>query len=457
VTPWLDDGDVRLYHGDALEQLAAMPSESVQCIVTSPPFWGLRDYGMPGQIGLEETPDEWCARLVAVMREARRVLRSDGVCWIEVGDTYMAGQGGRQSAAGELPLDSKRTDSAPWNGQRSDTSKMLPTRASGMKPKDLCGAPWLLAFALRADGWYLRSDTIWARPNPMPESVTDRPTKAHSYVFLLTKSARYFYDADAIREPHVRLWDANNGGSMANIDHAAAEAKQIGQGHNHRGEYPLPNPAGRNARSVWSIPTEPTPFAHFATFPQALVERCIKAGTSEHGACSECGAPWRRVTKKELHPVQARFQSRAPDDGLNRFSKNAGPHVPAQQTVTTTGWEPTCEAFVQSASAEAKHAPAEACRSGVAPCRAQHGAPNDSQSEIVGWEPPCGCTYTGDGYTEDAPVVPCVVLDPFSGSATTALVARRLGRHAIGIELNEDYLKISATRLQQLSLLGGSA
>lgn len=151
---------------------------------------------------------------------------------------------------------------------------------AGLKPKDLCGIPWRLAFAAQADGWWLRSDIIWAKPNPMPESVTDRPTRAHEYVFLLAKSQRYYWDADAVREEHKRLWDSNNGGSMAKTE--LADAAVNGQGHqgwNHKGNYPLPNPAGRNLRSVWTIATQPTPFAHFATFPEKLVEPCIKAGS----------------------------------------------------------------------------------------------------------------------------------------------------------------------------------
>jgi DNA modification methylase len=382
VTPWLDDGDVRLYHGDALEQLALMPSESVQCIVTSPPFWGLRDYSCEGQIGLEETPDEWCSRLVAVFREARRVLRSDGVCWIEVGDTYAATQTNNNA------YHYGAEDSFNASSRLGAGGKAAPP---GVKPKDLVGAPWLLAFALRADGWYLRSDTIWARPNPMPESVTDRPTKAHSYVFLLTKAARYFYDADAIREPHT----------AANTQQQLSQPKKDNPDGIGRGAFKFSveqrylNSAGRNARSVWSIPTEPTPFAHFATFPQALVERCIKAGTSEHGACSECGAPWRRITERIGIDVPRGNEPHLTRDPGNTKDRDLPTHY--RPTIIHLGWEPSC-----------------AC---------------------------------------DAPVVPCLVMDVFMGSGTTALVARRLGRHAVGIELNASYLTIAAERLSQLSLL----
>lgn len=322
MTSMINDHDVRIVQGDALERLREMPDESVQCIVTSPPFWGLRDYGCEGQIGLEDTPDEWCARLVAVFREARRVLRSDGVMWLECGDTYNATPAGNTipraeggNGAGRFRISSGPAQTAHIENGRN----RAPRNLAGLKPKDLVGAPWMLAFALRADGWYLRSDTIWARPNPMPESVTDRPTKAHSYVFLMTKSARYFYDSDAIREASLFA------GVTATSRKDGHDESTVRGGVRFTGEVP----AARNARSVWSISTEPTSFAHFATFPQALVEKCVKAGSRE-----------------------------------------------------------------------------------------------------------------GD-----------TILDPFMGSGTTALVARRLGRHAVGIELNSEYIAIAAKRLQQLTLL----
>ena len=196
---YLDDGDVRLYHGDALDVLRSMPDGCVDMVATSPPFYGLRDYGMDGQIGLEETPDQWVDRLVAVFRECRRVLADHGTLWVEIGDSYTNGPAGGTAGQwnGSSPLGTnKRLENF------ADASKQT-KRIPGTKHKDLLGQPWLLAFALRADGWYLRSEIIWARPNPMPESVTDRPTKAHSTVFLLSKRPRYFYDADAIREPYA--------------------------------------------------------------------------------------------------------------------------------------------------------------------------------------------------------------------------------------------------------------
>jgi hypothetical protein len=217
VTPFVQDRDFTLYVGDALDVLRGLPDESVHCCVTSPPYWGLRDYGVDGQLGLEATPEEYVARMVAVFAEVRRVLRSDGTCWLNIGDSYTSG--GRDYRV----ADSK--------GDASGNARAMETRAAvpaGLKPKDLVGIPWRLTFALQADGWYLRSDIIWSKPNPMPESVTDRPTKAHEYLFLLTRSARYFYDAEAIAEPaewygpNGRPKEGPHGGQM----HARAAAKR---------------------------------------------------------------------------------------------------------------------------------------------------------------------------------------------------------------------------------------
>jgi DNA modification methylase len=240
--------------GDCLEVLRGLPDGMAQTCVTSPPYYGLRDYGHAGQIGLEESPDAYVARLVDVFREVRRVLRDDGTLWLNIGDSYnnfRVGQCG-QSVHGH------RVHDQPTQRRRG---------SEGFKEKDLLGIPWLVAFALRADGWWLRQDIIWHKPNPMPESVTDRCTKAHEYVFLLTKSARYFYDADSIREAPTGRTDA-----LSVINTGA---------NNEREKRTLNNDGtiGANARSVWPIATQPYSGAHFATMPPALAERCIKAGS----------------------------------------------------------------------------------------------------------------------------------------------------------------------------------
>lgn len=320
--PWLDDGDVRIWHGDVIDCLREMPEGLAQTCVTSPPYWGLRDYGELGQIGLEATPDEYVQRMVDVFREVRRVLRDDGTLWLNLGDSYAGPKGETFSGLGQ-----------DVNARVGRASGGVITANSGLSPKNLVGIPWRVAFALQADGWYLRSDIIWSKPNPMPESVTDRPTKAHEYVFLLSKSARYFYDAETIRERPITPIDGRGSTSERK---AAGHPSRYGDTKSKasRGDgWAMPSisapSGGRNARTVWTIATKPYAEAHFAVFPTELPERCIKAGSRQ-----------------------------------------------------------------------------------------------------------------GD-----------TVLDPFMGSGTTAYVARHLGRHAIGCELNEDYLAITKRRLQQLSLL----
>lgn len=287
-----------ILQGDALAMLRTLPDASVQSCVTSPPYYALRDYGMDGQIGLEDTPDAYVQRLVDVFREVRRVLKDDGTLWVNIGDSYASGgRGGGGSFVEERKA---------WSGRESVTGWRSPPR--GLKHKDLIGIPWMLAFALRADGWYLRQDIIWAKPNPMPESVRDRCTKSHEYVFLLSKSPRYYYDAQAVAEPVAassvarlaqnadaqagssRVPGKTNGPMKAvrskrdsfKRDDSKRAAVMPGQSvGTHRAEreesaYPLDT---RNRRSVWSISTKPFSEAHFAVMPVELAETCILAST----------------------------------------------------------------------------------------------------------------------------------------------------------------------------------
>lgn len=259
----------KLLVGDCREILRTLPDASVYCVVTSPPYWGLRDYGHEGQLGLEPTPDEYVARMVEVFREVRRVLRDDGTLWLNLGDSY-AGSGKGAWAnkdGGQKEVYIPDPDSP---------QALLPKVPDGLKPKDLVGIPWRVALALQADGWYLRSDIIWHKPNPMPESVRDRPTKAHEYIFLLSKSERYFYDADAIKEPTTTANEAHLDPGTNGLGGAdrktGATTRRFGV-----------DPQHRNARSVWTITTRPYPGAHFATFPPELAERCILAGCPRGG------------------------------------------------------------------------------------------------------------------------------------------------------------------------------
>lgn len=302
-------GDVTLYIGDALETLKTLPDESVNCIVTSPPYYGLRDYSVEGQIGLEQTPQEFIAKLVEVFREVRRVLRSDGTCWVNMGDSYAGSWGaqsrenpGNQSLStlqGGSTLSARQIKAHP-KGDHTGSLKNTP----GLKPKDLIGIPWKLAFGLQEDGWWLRQDIIWSKPNPMPESVKDRCTKAHEYIFMLSKSERYWYDQDAIKEPMSmssvdRLTQANiNNGSDRVPGKTNGPMKAVGKVDKQRGH--VRRHAGfndrwdamtkeeqcsgmRNKRSVWTVSTQPYKEAHFATFPPKLIEPCILAGCPEGG------------------------------------------------------------------------------------------------------------------------------------------------------------------------------
>lgn len=262
----------RILTGDARAVLATLPDGCVQTCVTSPPYWGLRDYRAAGQIGLEATPAEYVAELVAIFREVRRVLRDDGTAWVNLGDSYF---GSRQSG-GTDPIGLLGYGKG---GTRNVSATFAPARtrasSSQIKSKDLVGIPWRVAFALQADGWYLRADIIWSKPNPMPESVTDRPTKAHEYIFLLAKSARYFYDADAIADTAQTAGDI---GGFTGYQSIAANVRPSGNQIAERGRAYI-RPATRNKRSVWHVATQPYANAHFATYPEALIEPCILAGS----------------------------------------------------------------------------------------------------------------------------------------------------------------------------------
>lgn len=279
MTPYFQTPSVTLYNRECLAGLRELPDQSVQTCVTSPPYFGLRDYGNPEQIGLEPTPDLFVAKMVEVFREVKRVLRDDGTLWLNLGDSYSGSwgnYGGQNRGKGtqrEITKGSK-AHQASYDG----LEKWRPptTNPPGLKPKDLIGIPWRVAFALQADGWYLRQDIIWHKPNPMPESVTDRCTKAHEYIFLLSKSARYFYDSESITEkastkPMLR----NKHGEGYQADYPLGD--RFSEGERVWGT------ENRNRRSVWSIPTKPYGGAHFAVFPPELITPCILAGSPVDG------------------------------------------------------------------------------------------------------------------------------------------------------------------------------
>ena len=535
---YYDTGIVQIHHGDALEVLRTLPDGIVQTTVTSPPYWGLRDYGVPGQLGLEATPEEHVAKMVEIFREVRRVTRDDGTLWLNYGDTYAsAWPCQRRNVVGTGSLE---------NGKREARPARMP---DGLKEKDLCGIPWRVARALQEPyypgrikreidrvwlaaaidgegcifihkrkegqdngqgyarkndtygaglevancrrafidrcqeivglgtichqdghgrkqrifrwslrtnqcrdilrevypylvakqhearlaigcpssgpqaseaheslkklhngydatidfpppaslfepGWYLRSDIIWSKSNPMPESVTDRPTKSHEYLFLMSKQPRYYWDAEAVREPHNSYLPMSHFSRRGNYPKKLDSSSRSTFPMNGPREY---NPAGRNIRSVWTIPTQAYPEAHFATFPIKLVTPCVLAG-SPPKCCGVCGTPWVRIVERT--PTGA--TQKMPDG----FATHDGDHGSIHKDGREAG------------------------ESGVPVMR----------SETLGWR--SGCEHQDDSGRS-------IVLDPFAGTGTVAYVARKHNRRSIGIELNADYLKMIDRRLAQ--------
>lgn len=264
---------MKLLLGDCLEQLKTLPDCLIQTCVTSPPYWGLRDYGVEGQLGLEKTPEEFVAKLVVIFREVRRVIKDDGTLWLNLGDSYC---GGGNNRGNNSPISAKQGSNQGAVGQVAQHG-VHKFKSDVIKPKDLAGIPWRVAFALQADGWYLRQDIIWHKPNPMPESVRDRCTKSHEYIFLLSKSDRYLFDHEAIREPTA--FPRGPGNKQRNRIPPGETVLDSGAG-NIRGSLHKIGPREvRNKRSVWTVSTKPFKGAHFATFPPDLIEPCIMAGS----------------------------------------------------------------------------------------------------------------------------------------------------------------------------------
>ena len=565
------DDWLTIYGGDCRTVLAELPAESVHCVVTSPPYWGLRDYGISDQLGLEPTPEQYVENMVAVFREVKRVLRSDGTVWLNLGDSYAATASARDTARNMSITQKQEARAAGLDVPRAEFGNVKRDIPFGLKPKDLVGIPWRVAFALQqpyytgtirneADrvwlaamidaegciyvhrrqaglsngqgyvrkndthgaglevsntseaivqrcmeitgrgsisrqdkdrrqplyrwnlrtnecrdvlreiyphlvakkqqariaigcpasgekaeaaflaiqglhhgsgttvdfpapesmwepGWYLRSDVIWSKPNPMPESVTDRPTKSHEYLFLLTKSPRYFFDADAVREPHAEPTGSGGWQSMARNGesgwHARYPKQKVDASRNDKeSANAYQYGSGRNIRTVWTVATQPYPGAHFAVFPEKLIEPCILAGTSERGVCPECGAPWVRETDG--------------GEGTYATRKALGHDKPQNMVV---GEHP------------GNHR-------GLHPAGMTHDL-DPAPKVTTGWRPSCRCD-PNLGITTAA--VPATVLDPFGGSGTTARVANRLSRRAILIDLNPDYLKQQMDRNRDLPL-----
>lgn len=386
--------------GDTIAGMATLPERHFHTCVTSPPYWGLRDYGVDGQIGLESSPDAFVEKMVEVGRAVRRVLRDDGTFWLNLGDSYFGGDGRNRNGLAESGVGAGKSKRGVDGDLGIRNVGTRPLRLDGFRPKSLCMIPWRVALALQADGWWLRSVIVWAKKSPMPESVTDRPTSSWEPIFLLAKNERYFYDAEAVKEPlnwpddrraPVGTLDGNErpsrGGRMppiGGVKHAGSNGNPTYSGD--RPEWPT----GRNQRNVWHLGPEPYKEAHFATFPTEIPRRAIKAGTSEKGCCPHCGAPWARITSK------TKLTRERPNDITKRDgTEGTGNHCAntvAGVEVRTLGWQPTCE------------------------CPAHQP-------------------------------VPCRVLEPFLGSGTTLAVAAELGRHGAGCELNPEYAELARVRI----------
>lgn len=369
---------IKILQGNCLEVLKDLPEQSVNTCITSPPYWGLRNYQEEEQLGLEDTPEEFVESLVKVFREVKRVLRDDGTVWLNLGDSYSSG--GRTTTTNQTLRGDK------------DYGVTRPKPSKGIKPKDLVGIPWRVAFALQSDGWYLRQDIIWHKPNPMPESVKDRCTKAHEYIFLLSKNKKYYFDNEAIKEDAINVGKSISLGEKSFSKRQAEGMNVNPSGNAFSGSYKVLEK--RNKRSVWTVTTKPFKGAHFATFPPDLIKPCVLAGCPEK-VCVECATPYeRKVESKRLK------RNELPKDDP-RYRPN------------------TYEGSYKDINGKADA--------------------GYTETKDLGLEKQCQCesneTKAGN------------VLDPFGGAGTTGLVAEQNNRDSILIELNPEYAQIARDRL----------
>lgn len=396
MEPYWSDNHRTLYNTNTLIGLANLECESVQCVVTSPPYWGLRKYageqdvawadGTTSAYGLEKNISDYINHTVEILSGIRRVLRKDGVVFWNIGDSYYNGDKKGWSEADSL----RKTDP----GLEWAAPNRMPQE--GYKPKDLCLIPFRVALAAQDDGWWVRSVIIWSKPNPMPESVKDRPTESHEYILMLTKDKKYYWDAEAVKEP-ARDWGTRNRSNFRNgTDDPLLKHHGLTDCNSAK--------TGRNIRSVWNMSTHGYSGAHFATFPKELPEKCIRAATPEYGVCSACGSPWQRLIERK----RVERQDLSQDDPNYR---------PARYS----------------------------CKSSGDNSYSNGGAQAFAFTRTVGWIPTCFC---------DAPIAPAVVLDPFAGSGTTLEVAAQLGRRSIGLEISKEYCDLAVNRNRQLVLFG---
>jgi len=393
MKPYYQDTHVTIHNGSCLNM--DIPDESIQCVVTSPPYWGLRKYSGEQEItewgcsfGLEPTPELYVAHTVEILREIRRVLRKDGVVFWNLGDSYW---GSAQGYGTQNPTEKQASNAGTLSTILSERKPLAMGNHGNLKPKDLCLIPFRVAIAAQEDGWWVRSVIIWSKPNPMPESVQDRPTESHEYILMLTKSNKYYWDIDAVREeysPTVRWGGDKYKGAVKEALHGEDAGLD-----RERNCFPS---NGRNLRSVWEFPTQPYPDAHFAVFPEALPQKCIMAATPEAGCCSKCGSPWERITESEeikLRPNSGSIRGECPSSNAYIGQPQRGS---MSVKVQTLGWQPTCK-----------------CQAGS---------------------------------------MPSIVLDPFAGSGTVGKVAKSLGRKAILYDLSSEYCAMAKKRVEQVAI-----
>ena len=394
----------KIYLGDCLETMRQWPDEFIDCVVTSPPYWQLRDYGSEKQFGLEDSFEDYINQQVVVFDEVKRILRQGGTLWLNMGDSY---RGGGCGGGGPLQITNKGTK----------LGKKIPP--PGVSPKNLIGQPWKLAFALQESGWILRMDNIWSKPNPMPESTKDRCTRSHEYVFHFAKSERYFYDAEAIKVPVSGNPDSKDfvdRKSPSGWDTVAVRRdKKRGRYDKQKRAYEtkkIEPSLTKNCRSVWNMPTQPFPAAHFATFPEWLVERCLRAGVSEGGYCGYCALAYVRILEES--EVSIEYKRKCGSDESGKYRGEAKKNYKAGRAETP----------------------------GEVKSRILSGM---KKRETVGWAKPCSCFAGGKDIG--------TVFDPYSGSGTVAVVGKKLGLNFLGCELNPEYIAIANKRLQNESRL----
>jgi DNA modification methylase len=438
--PYYTDDQVTLHHGDALDVARRLKARSVDCIVTSPPYFGLRDYGIDGQYGLEESPAEYVATMRALFSELRRVLADDGTLWLNIGDSYASKMKGQGGGGGKSTLG----DSADGSVQMTERGRELAVTRQQFSPrqfncdvaaKNLLGIPWRVAFALQDDGWILRNDIVWNKgARGLPESVKDRLTARHEYVFLFAKSRRYWFDLDPIREDYAP-------GDRYNYTFGSEQPTYLAQvkpgaGGRDGGQI-AQNPKGRHPGDVWEIATQPFPEAHFAVMPERLARKCILGGCTPR-RCQECGHVPEPVKERGgldmSRPQARRALEIAEANGLTDKHfvaiRSAGATDAGKAAITQSGTGKNT-AEVAALAAHAKSVLKGYYREFLL-----------DREVTTGWSD-CGHNAYRAG----------VVLDPFSGSGTTGLAAQRTGRHYIGVDLNSEYLDLSLnTRLRQSAI-----